>query len=63
MATLPPSSQADLDATLRPNFIAGNIIVALAAIAAVALHIVARRIKGLRLAADDYTIFVALVRS
>ena len=48
--------------TLDPNIIASASVVGAAAVIAVLLRIVSRRLKGVELGPDDYTILLALVR-
>ena len=59
---LSPPTLQQIKATRRPNIVAGNVTVAIAAVIAVILRVVSRRLKKISLGPDDYTIFIALVR-
>ena len=61
MACCEVVSADEADGDLQPNMIAGNVVVAAVAGIAVILRVTARRVQGLSLGADDYTIIVALV--
>ena len=61
---MPPSHISDLhnqNASRRPALLAGSIILIAAASIAVILRLVARRIKKVSFAADDYLAVLALV--
>ena len=55
------ASASETNGDLRPNIVAGDVIVSIAAGIAVALRLAARWTKDLSLGADDYTIILALV--
>ena len=66
MGTVPPEIQDQLDNIDEDRtayFITSVSVVVGIATASIILRIIARRLKKLPLAADDYTIILALVRS
>ena len=65
MAVLPSDrhTQAYLDATRQPDFIITVVVLMVSAVIAVALRVLARRVRNVKLGKDDYTMFLALVSS
>ena len=59
-AELPQSYR---DATWASRIVAANLTVGVAATISVILRLIARRLKALRLGADDYAMIVGLVRA